>query len=152
MDTNRRFAISALALAPIGLGMWWLSPVRTATPPEATREPVEDAVAQTVDPEVIDAGLKLFLASRIMTPAMRCGARRGDGAPAYAQVEALQMVLSGSPHSSAEDIAADLEARHETDLSAARVTSVDGWIMTETEALSASLAMLKQDQDCVQSL
>ncbi len=151
MDTNRRFALSALGLVPVGLGLWWLSPVRTAVVPEPEPEPIPEAKPEPVrvDQDMLDAGLEMFLASNIMTPAMRCGTRRGDGAPPFPEVEAYQKALLDLSVTSASEIADHVQELHHKDVEADRVALVDGWVMSDTELLSASLATLKQDQECI---
>lgn len=151
MDTNRRFALSALGLVPVGLGLWWFSPVRTAVAPDPEPEPIPEPEPEPirVDRDTLDAGLEMFLASKVMTPDLRCGTRRGDGALPFPEIEAYQNALLDLPLSTAADIADHVHGLHDQDIVADRITVVDGWILSKTELLSASLATLKQDQNCV---
>jgi len=139
MNTNRRYAIASLALLPIAGALTYKSHVWDAD----------------VDAEVISgekwllAGMEQFLSNKMMPDSLRCGARRGDGAPQYSDVEAFKNQLQGKNFTSETEVAAHLETAHEIDFAHERIQVVDGWIMSETEVFAASIVMLAHDQDCV---
>ncbi len=105
------------------------------------------SAAASGDPVLVHA-LRAFLDYGLVTHAMQCGARLGDGVPPVQDVEAFLAMARTLARQDPHRLIEHLKASTLNDLAGDDILVVDGWVFARTEAVAASAYILVTGEDC----